>query len=437
MQISNPEAEKVLVAGLLRDPIINIGLLQEKIGDMPGRLVTDAKTLVALQAVLAIFAKNPDALCDNAVLMNVGAPNVDAAKQIIALARSEQAINFEAVLEQCLMWSAIRATDDIQRLYSKWRNNGVSAEGYREIAAAMIDGIRKQFALADKRERLANEIFTAENTEPFSTGYKVFDEMLHGGWRPGEVNLIAGHTAGGKTVLQANICAWQVLGGNPALVVELEIGEQKFTDYVISVMTGIPYDRIDASRRKNGERVELTSDENNRIFEALEKLNRLMRLNTSAFTVPQISTWVAVHKEQFAAQGLHNILVEIDHLNMMKSADPKVATLGGMVMEAHVYAIHDMAHPEHGLGVPVTLTAQLEDASARIMMGKGQLTIEQYKVRSCRAIEHAVDSAWALGKSPKFPGQAVLQKIKDRNGDGSDNMPVGVPYCHPTRTFVR
>lgn len=421
------------MAAILRDPIIHIAEMQTRADDTT-RLVTEPQTLATLKSILEIFSRDPDQLSDNAVLVRVGQSNVDTAKEIIALARSDQTISFGAVLDECLMWAAIRATDDLQRRYAAWRRNGVSADGFRDMASSMIEEIRRQLAMAGRRERLAGEIFTTQNAKPFSTGYKLFDEMLHGGWRPGDVNLIAGHTAGGKTVLHANVCAWQVMNGNPALVIELEIGEQKFIDYVLSVMTGVPYDRIDKSRLGD---LTLNSGESDRIYNAITALDKLMRINTSAFTVPQIATWVAAHRERFVAEGLPNILVQIDHLNMMKSPDPKVATLGGMTMEAHVYSIHDMAHPEHGLGVPVLLTAQLEDTAAKIMSSKGQLTFEQYKVRSCRAIEHAVDTAWALGRSNKFPGQAVLQKIKDRNGDGSDNLPVGVPYCHPTRTFVR
>lgn len=105
-------------------------------------------------------------------------------------------------------------------------------------------------SVASKSPRLLREVLisAAEILEQRSlgnmpctpTGFVDLDRQLSGGMRPGNVLVLAGRPAMGKTALAVNIALHVAKAGHTALILSMEMSEQELTDRLIA-QTGSVY----------------------------------------------------------------------------------------------------------------------------------------------------------------------------------------------------
>lgn len=392
-------------------------------------LVFDPETAKVFNAAWTMFQQGT--VLNGANLSRV--VNTAMLAEIVKIADGPDLISRDEVIEEILLWRGIRATDQQQRHYAEWRRAGlIDIGGFQDVISNMEMTTGKSIACLAKQDNDPEAEFYKGNTLPFDTGIPWLTNHLNGGWRIGSMEVFAGHAKGGKTLFQANLTAKQLMMGRTALVIQRERSEQIYRDFVLSAMLSlcgyrIPYERI--------ERREIHDDEREIVTQCHNSMKASLRITTSVYTVPQIKAWAKVKKMELGSQD--TLLMQIDHLNVLMHSDGKGSLAAGLAMENVVYALHDMTNPDPrvGLGIPIALTAQLDDGAGRILKAKGELKSEEFMIRSCRAIEMGVDTAWSMGRSKQM-GKVVFQKHVDRNGDGADNSPIDVPYNHILRWFV-
>lgn len=82
-----------------------------------------------------------------------------------------------------------------------------------------------------------------------STGYKLLDDMLGGGWHKKTLNLFAGMSGSGKSLWMNNIAANAVRDGYNVLYVSLEMSEEKVMKRMGTNLLSIKADEYDAISR--------------------------------------------------------------------------------------------------------------------------------------------------------------------------------------------
>lgn len=99
----------------------------------------------------------------------------------------------------------------------------------REIMPGMMDTIQ---ARAEGKEQC------------LSTGFIGLDQKLNGGFRPGNLILVAGRPGMGKTALAANMALFAAQKGASTLFLSMEMNTQELTDRLIAQAANIPLQAI-------------------------------------------------------------------------------------------------------------------------------------------------------------------------------------------------
>lgn len=89
------------------------------------------------------------------------------------------------------------------------------------------------------------------------TGFADIDRILSGGLRPGNVIVLAGRPAMGKTSLAVNIGYRTATGGTTSLILSMEMPEQELADRLIAQAGGVALDEVLAGNMEGetGERI--------------------------------------------------------------------------------------------------------------------------------------------------------------------------------------
>jgi len=302
-------------------------------------------------------------------------------------------------------WYGIRRTDEALQHYQEWRKKGASPAGAGKELISLherLDDILKHRAM---ETGMPSEIQAQQLATPFPTGYRLFDKMLHGGYRNGTLVLIGAPTKGGKTVLAANLAARAVEQAFGVVVFQLEILPKMFQCQMLAGMTRIPFDTVVAIAEGREANIEAQEEINAQI----QLLDTLVRIYSKADSIPEIAERIAWHKREFKDVP---VLVIIDHLNRIRH--PSIEKKGsGQALEEICYELHGIA-TARGLEVPIVLNGQLDDEAARKMKAKGHITDIDFKMRGSRAPEQASDSVIAFCRHPHRDAAAQFQGVYDR-----------------------
>lgn len=108
------------------------------------------------------------------------------------------------------------------------------------IKKAIQVGLTKDMGtdyFADPRARLMK---IKDKNGQMSTGWKTLDEKLFGGFSRGELNIFAGASGAGKSLILANLGVNWALAGKNVVYLTLELSEELVSMRLDSMMTGIP-----------------------------------------------------------------------------------------------------------------------------------------------------------------------------------------------------
>ena len=329
-------------------------------------------------------------------------------KQLAAEAAFAQGLTVPPLAREVNGWYGKRKADAVVAAYQKWSANGASPASLMRELNALREGVD---AIARKRAvetGLPSDIHKKKIAAAFSTGYALFDRILHGGYRNGNLILVGAPTKSGKPVLAANLAARAVETGREygVLVFTLEVECPTFKCRLLATLSGIPF----LTCLADAEGREIEPETKSRLDEWIGYLDGHLRLYHEINTIPEMAQRIAWARDEWGDDL--PLLVVIDHLNLI--SHPALDRKGsGLAFEEICYDLKHLATRE-GLEVPIVLNGQLDDATARKMNAKGRISIEDFKMRGSRAPEQAADAVIAFCRHPKRQDCAAFQCVLDR-----------------------
>ncbi len=211
-------------------------------------------------------------------------------------------------------------------------------------ASGSVQSARR--VLSDYIENFLSDVANPQAPRVVATGLTDLDRLL-GGLEAPHQYILAGRTSMGKSALALGILLHAVARQNKrAVLFSLEMSREQIMNRLISMMTGIPADRLKAARRHL-----LAPAEQARVMEASGRLSDCgLYIDDSAGLRPaDIRARAArIH----AAHGLDLIIV--DHLHIMRANAPT----GKPVQDLGAIAL-DLADVYKGFGVTGLTLAQL------------------------------------------------------------------------------
>lgn len=142
-----------------------------------------------------------------------------------------------------------------------------------------------------------------------STGYEDIDQLLAGGVRPGELAIVAGRPAMGKTALAVNFAANMAKNGNPCLIFSLEMTADSLQRRIAQLVCGVSRDDLDPANLGSLEKAE---DALNRIADLPIAIN-----DTSALGILSMRRIT-----QRAVRQLGVKVVFVDYLQLARGPNP-------------------------------------------------------------------------------------------------------------------
>ena len=225
---------------------------------------------------------------------------------------------------------ARQAIDDAQRLLGEIADIGSARHepvGINTVLGAVIEDLEAR-SLAD----------TCIAGLP--TGFADLDHKLSG-LHPGDLIIIAGRPAMGKTTLGLNIAENVAIAGKPALVFSLEMGDKQLGVRAIASQGGVPMERMRSGRLLDADWDGVTT--------ALGRLHAAPLLidESGGLTVSQMA---ARARRLMRRQGL--ALIVIDYLQLMRGeGNSRNEELGDLTRRLKLMA--------KDLAIPVVLLSQL------------------------------------------------------------------------------
>jgi len=291
------------------------------------------------------------------------------------------------------------------------RNPALAARDKLDLVQAKVmavtetesrDPVRIADALTAYREELGRRARGESTALP--THLCALDRRLGGGFRAGELAIIAGRPSMGKSALAFQIAETVARGGAPVLALSMEMSRTELLDRMVSGET-----RIDLQQIRNGERA---SDPN--VEAALGRISKwpLCIDDTPALTVHEVRAKARATKRR---HGL--VLVVIDYLQLMtggqgENRNQELATI--------TRSLKALAKE---LQVPVLALSQLNRASENRTDRRPQLS----DLRDSGAIEQDADVVLLLHReevyrpdSLEWRGCAEILVRKNRQGAVGD-----------------
>lgn len=259
--------------------------------------------------------------------------------------------------------------------------------------AALVDETMARMTLREQGDLLGT-----------GTGFKDLDGIT-GGFRPGELTILAARPGMGKTSLALDFTEAVAATGMPVLFFSVEMGREPLGDRIITNEAGVDNARF---QRPWG----LTGDERRRIANAA---NRLMGLPievdfSPSRTVAEIAA-VARRLKRRHANGLG--LVVVDYLQLLDGTRRKNDN-----REQEVARISkDLKALSRSLHTPVLTLAQLN----RELEKRADKTPALSDLRESGSLEQDADVVLLLHRPEYYkpddrPGEAELHVAKNRNG---------------------
>ncbi|TCK30151.1 replicative DNA helicase [Ancylobacter aquaticus] len=192
-----------------------------------------------------------------------------------------------------------------------------------EARALVVEREGARRAAGEVSGALVERVNAARMGEPIETGatsgWPALDALM-GGWRPGQLVVIAGRPGMGKTTVGTS-SAWQsAAAGNPGLFFSHELGEEDWSARVLADMATC---RGEAIHYASVRRANLMDRQMSRLLEADARLKTLPLYAdfSSRLSVAQIKARVLATKRSLAAKGEQLRTVYIDYLKYLTATD--------------------------------------------------------------------------------------------------------------------
>ena len=180
-----------------------------------------------------------------------------------------------------------------------------------------VEAQPNDFALSG--QDLVNLIYDKESRaegKPVTTGFPDLDTALRGGFRPGNLVILGGHSSMGKTTLAVSLVTNQVLKGHGVLFNSVEVSEQEFGEQMAHGLSGCS-NELEKVLFGHG-----TDSEKGAYMEAGDAIAESPIFVTRCTTVEALRKHVARAKAQLPSFDL----LYVDYLQLMRA--PKVAAKG-------------------------------------------------------------------------------------------------------------
>lgn len=143
-----------------------------------------------------------------------------------------------------------------------------------------------------------------------ATGFHDLDPLLGGGFRPGDLVIVAARPSVGKTALALNVGDQMSMAGLRTTMFSLEMSEQSLAGRLVASRSRVSSIKL--------ERGEATADEYARAGQAVAEIQQAalpLVFETSSRTVAQIDAWCRRAKHEF---GTMHVAI-VDYLQLLKS----------------------------------------------------------------------------------------------------------------------
>jgi replicative DNA helicase len=275
---------------------------------------------------------------------------------------------------------------------------------YNAVFHPIGDASREAIALYDRRKALYKE----GKISGISTGLKDLDYITNGGWKPGQLIILAARPAMGKTALALHFARSAALSGVPVMVFSLEMDVQGLTNRLIFSEQDINRYKFSVGR--------LSEDEEMKLCNAANSLYGLPLTidDTSGLSMQQIKS--RARSQQIKGKcGL--VLIDYLQLTDMRSQN-KTYNREQEVSQAS-RAAKIMAKE---LGVPVILLSQL----SRQVEGRAIKIPLLSDLRESGAIEQDADVVLFIHRPEYYDekaavkGEGIMRVSKQRDGATGD-----------------
>lgn len=145
------------------------------------------------------------------------------------------------------------------------------------------------------------------NNNFVGTGFKEIDDYLMDGFAPGNISVISGRPAMGKTIAMLNIIS-NLMHSKKMLICEIEMGTLTLVDMLASLFTGIDLDKLIKSPES------LSDDERKRIESKVRKILKNKNLNfidDPELSLDRIETELKYHKYDICFIDLFSRLSDV------------------------------------------------------------------------------------------------------------------------------
>ena len=321
----------------------------------------------------------------------------------------------EIVRERSILRKLIAAGDEIAT--AALNHGGGDVERILQNAEAMILSVgevgtraKRTHTLQALALELADDVQAAADNPHaipgLRTGYTELDQLT-GGLKPGELVVLAGRPAMGKTALAMNIVEHVAAKENrAALVFSMEMGAKELTRRLASSVARVPAPRLASGK--------LLSDEWHRFAEAIEAMSK-MQLEIDTTGGLAIGELRAKARRMARSSGGGVGLVVVDYIQLVSGSGAKsenrATELGEVSRGLKALAME--------LNCPVIALAQLN----RGVESRSDKRPMMSELRESGAIEQDADvialiyrDEYYTKEACKEPGVAEVNLAKQRNG---------------------
>ena len=266
------------------------------------KLYADGKSTDFVSVLMALEASGAD--FDRKHLTDIAELTIGSVKLLAPEVRlGAEKRRFEAIANKLL--TSLAAGEDVKTAVGE-AQDGLLSANYREEDK----GLEALHAPMMRTTKAIEAAFKGEVLPGISTGFLEIDGMISGGFRAGELYILAGRPAMGKTALGLQI-AMEVARKTPVALFSLEMPSEQLCGRLISGYTMITGDQL---RRGAVNHVEI-----DQIVTAASELGRaqLHICDRAAVTVAYIRGQLRL----LAARGAPPGLVVIDYLQLLRERE--------------------------------------------------------------------------------------------------------------------
>ena len=361
-----------------------------------GKLYADGKPVSFVSVLMALEASGVE--FDKKHLTEIAELTIGSVKLLApeVLLGSEKR-RFEEIAKKLL--GSLTAGDDVKAAVGE-AQDGLLSANYREEDKG-LEALRHPMMRTTQAIEAA---FKGEVAPGISTGFLALDNQISGGFRAGELYILAGRPAMGKTALGLQI-AMEVALSRPVAVFSLEMPSEQLCGRLLSSHTMITGDQL---RRGTINPVEV-----DQIVRAAEELSRaqLHICDRAAVTVAYIRGQLRL----LAARGAPPGLVVIDYLQLLREREGSRRTREQAVSEMS-RGLKELAKE---FSCPVLCLSQL-NRSVESRPNKRPLLSD---LRESGSIEQDADQVWFVYRDeyyyPESEDKGLAEVIIAKNRAGA------------------